>query len=172
MLKVGESVEIGLLREGKPRTVTAVLKEPAQVSDAESIHPALAGAELVEVSEDSAGGIRIRSVAPGSPAAQAGLLADDRIIAVNRVRVATLAELREAAKGQSSHAACSCAAAARSSCSRCAETYAPAANRLRLPARTAPPGLRSLAPELYALVRGSRPARPRGQRRAGPRASA
>ena len=102
MLRVGESVELGLLREGKPLTVTAVLREPAQVADAESIHPALAGAELVEVSEDSAGGIRIRTVAPGSPAAQAGLRADDRIIAVNRQRVATIAQLREAAKGQSS----------------------------------------------------------------------
>jgi Do/DeqQ family serine protease len=102
MLRVGESVELGLLREGKPLTVTAVLKEPAQVSDAESIHPALAGAELVEVSEDSAGGIRIRSVAANSPAAQAGLRADDRIIAVNRQRVATIAQLRDAAKGQSS----------------------------------------------------------------------
>ncbi len=102
MLRVGETVELGLLREGKPLSVTAVLKEPAQVSDAESIHPALAGAELVEVSEDSAGGIRIRSVAPSSPAAQAGLRADDRIIAVNRQRVATIAQLREAAKGQSS----------------------------------------------------------------------
>ena len=102
MLKVGESVEIGLLREGKPRTVTAVLREPAQISDASTIHPSLAGAELVEVSEDSAGGVRIRAVAPGSPAAQAGLLADDRIIAVNRVRVSTLAQLREAAKGQTS----------------------------------------------------------------------
>jgi serine protease Do/serine protease DegQ len=102
MLKVGESVQIGFLREGKPRTVTAVLKEPAQISDASSIHPALAGAELVEVSEDSAGGVRIRAVAPGSPAAQAGLLADDRIIAVNRARVSSLAELREAAKGQAS----------------------------------------------------------------------
>ena len=102
MLRVGETVQLGLLREGKPLTVTAVLKEPAQVSDAESIHPALAGAELVEVSEDSAGGIRIRSVAPSSPAAQAGLRADDRIIAVNRQRVATIAQLREAAKGQSS----------------------------------------------------------------------
>jgi serine protease DegQ len=102
MLKVGESVAIGLLREGKPKTVTAVLKEPVQVSNAESIHPALAGAELVEVAEDAAGGISIRSVAPGSPAAQAGLLADDRIIAVNRQRVSTLAQLREAAKGQAS----------------------------------------------------------------------
>ncbi len=102
MLKVGESVDIGMLREGKPKNVTAVLKEPAQISDASSIHPALAGADLVEVAEDPAGGIRIREVAPGSPAAQAGLLADDRIVAVNRQRVSTLAELREAAKDQAS----------------------------------------------------------------------
>jgi Do/DeqQ family serine protease len=102
LLKVGESVEIGLLRDGKPRTVTAVLKEPAQLANAESIHPALEGADLVEVAEDSTGGVRIRSVAPGSPAAQAGIMADDRIIAVNRTRVATLAQLKEAAKGQSS----------------------------------------------------------------------
>ncbi len=102
MLKVGETVEIGLLREGKARTVTAVLREAAQISDASSIHPALAGAELVEVSEDSAGGIRVREVAPGSPAAQSGLLADDRIIGVNRQRVSSLAELRAAAKDQTS----------------------------------------------------------------------
>ncbi len=102
LLKVGESIEISLLREGKPRTVTAVLKEPAQLPDAQSIHPALAGAELVEASEDSTGGVRVRSVAPGSPAAQAGLLADDRIIGVNRTRITTIAQLKEAAKGQAS----------------------------------------------------------------------
>ena len=102
MLKVGDSVEIGLLREGKPKTVTAVLREPAQLADASAIHPSLAGAELIEASEDSAGGVRVRNVEPGSPAAQAGLLADDRIIAVNRVRISTLAQLREAAKGQAS----------------------------------------------------------------------
>jgi serine protease Do/serine protease DegQ len=102
LLKVGESIEISLLREGKPRTVTAVLKEPAQMSDAQSIHPALEGAELVEASEDSTGGVRVRSVAPGSPAAQAGLLADDRIIGVNRTRIATIAQLKEAARGQAS----------------------------------------------------------------------
>jgi serine protease Do/serine protease DegQ len=102
LLKVGESIEISLMREGKPRTVTAVLKEPAQLPDAQSIHPALEGAELVEASEDSTGGVRVRSVAPGSPAAQAGLLADDRIIGVNRTRIATIAQLKEAAKGQAS----------------------------------------------------------------------
>ncbi|MBM4219702.1 MAG: Do family serine endopeptidase [Gammaproteobacteria bacterium] len=100
MLKVGDSIEVGLLREGKPRTVTAVLREAAQIADASAIHPALAGAELVEVSEDTAGGVRVREVAQGSPAAQAGLLADDRIVAVNRQRVNSLAELREAAKDQ------------------------------------------------------------------------
>ncbi len=102
MLKVGESVTLGILREGKPRTITAVLREPAQLADASEIHPSLAGAELVEAAEDSAGGVRIRDVQPGSPAAQAGLLADDRIIAVNRVRIASLTELRDAAKGQAS----------------------------------------------------------------------
>ncbi len=100
MLRVGDSIEVGFLREGKPKTVTAVLREPAQIPDASSIHPALAGAELVEMSEDSAGGLRVRNLQPGSPAAQAGLLADDRIIAVNRKRVNTIAELRETAKGQ------------------------------------------------------------------------
>ncbi len=102
MLKVGESVAIGLLRDGKPKAVTAVLKEPAQLADASEIHPALAGAELVEATEDAAGGgVRVRSVAPGSPAAQF-LLAEDRIITVNRTRIASLAQLREATKGQAS----------------------------------------------------------------------
>jgi Do/DeqQ family serine protease len=99
LLKVGESVAIGLLRDGKPRTLTAVLREPAQLADASAIHASLEGAELVEA-DDAEGGVRIRQVAPGSPAEQAGLLADDRIIAVNRVRITTLAQLREAAKGQ------------------------------------------------------------------------
>ncbi len=102
LLKVGESVEIGLLRDGRPKTVTAVLKEPAQLANAQSIHPSLEGADLVESAEDTTGGVRIRSVAPGSPAAQAGLQADDRIIAINRTRISTLAQLKEAAKGQTS----------------------------------------------------------------------
>ncbi len=102
LLKVGESVAISVLREGKPKSVTAVLREPAQLADASAIHPALAGAELVESPDDGGGGVRIRAVAPGSPAAQVGLLADDRIIEVNRSRIASLAQLREAAKGQTS----------------------------------------------------------------------
>jgi Do/DeqQ family serine protease len=102
LLKVGDSVAIGLLRDGRPMTLTAVLREPAQLADASAIHPALAGAELVEATEDAGGGVRVRTVQPGSPAAQVGLLPEDRIIAVNRARIASLLQLREAAKGQTS----------------------------------------------------------------------
>jgi len=102
LLKVGESVAIGLLREGKAKTVTAVLREPAQLPDASTIHASLAGAELVEATEDAGGGVRVRAVAPGSPAAQVGLLPEDRIIAVNRTRITSLLQLREATKGQTS----------------------------------------------------------------------
>lgn len=102
MLKAGDTVTLGLLREGKGRTVAAVLREPAQLQDASSIHPALAGAELVEDAENGGGGVRVRGVQSGSPASQVGLLPDDRIIAVNRVRIGSLMQLREAAKGQES----------------------------------------------------------------------
>jgi serine protease Do/serine protease DegQ len=101
MLKVGESIEIGLLRDGKPLTVTAVLKAPAQTQGV-AIHPALEGAEFVDSTEDSAGGVRVSQISPGSPAAQAGLQTDDRIIAVDRARVSTVAELTEATKGRTS----------------------------------------------------------------------
>ena len=102
LLKVGQSVDISLLRDGKPRQVTAVLREPAQLADATSIHPALAGADLVEAPEGTGGGVVVRAVQPGSPAAQSGLRPDDRIIAVNRTRIASLAQLRDAARDQAS----------------------------------------------------------------------
>ncbi len=102
MLKVGDSVDISLLRDGKPRRVTAVLREVAQLADATSIHPALTGADLVEAPEGSGGGVIVRGVRPGSPAEQAGFRADDRIVAVNRSRITSLAQLREVTKDQAS----------------------------------------------------------------------
>jgi len=102
MLKVGESVGVGLLRDGKPRNVTAVLREPAQLADASALHEALAGADLVDAPEGTGGGVVIRAVQPDSPAAQAGLRAEDRIVAVNRTRITNIAQLREVTKGQDS----------------------------------------------------------------------
>jgi S1-C subfamily serine protease len=102
MLKVGDSVEVSLLRDGKSRSLTAVLREPATLADAAAIHSALAGADLADVPEGSGGGVIVRSVQPGSPAEQSGLKADDRIVAVNRSRIASLAQLREVIKDQTS----------------------------------------------------------------------
>jgi Do/DeqQ family serine protease len=102
MLKVGDSVDISLLRDGKPRRLTAVLREVAQLADAGSVHSALAGADLADAPEGSGGGVIVRSVQPGSAAEQSGLRADDRIVAVNRSRISSLAQLREVTKDQTS----------------------------------------------------------------------
>ena len=48
LLRIGEKVEIGLIREGKPRRVTAVIgeRDGADGDGAAQIHPALEGAAL------------------------------------------------------------------------------------------------------------------------------
>jgi len=99
LLSVGDRVQISLLRDGKPRNVTAVVGERDETAEARAagLHPGLAGAELV----DGQGGVLIRSVADGSPAAQRGLRANDLIIGVGRSRIATVAELTQATQGAS-----------------------------------------------------------------------
>jgi serine protease DegQ len=62
-----------------------------------SIHKSFEGATLADAPD--AGGALVRSVEPGSAAAQAGLRADDVIVGANRGRVGNLRELRERAKG-------------------------------------------------------------------------
>jgi len=62
-----------------------------------SIHKSFEGAVLGDAPD--AGGALVRSVEPGSAAAQAGLRADDVIVGANRGRVSSVHELRERAKG-------------------------------------------------------------------------
>ena len=103
----GESVRVDLIRDGKRRQVTAKLSEVSSTAriGGEDIHPGLAGAELANhegKAEQFAGpGVRIESVEPGSPAAVAGLLANDIIVSVNRIRVRNVRELQQAAGQQS-----------------------------------------------------------------------
>ena len=111
LLRVGDKVEIGLLRDGQARRLTAVVADPdpaagaspaegAPKTDAKAIHRGLEGAALVDAPDNA--GVLLRSVESGSPAAAAGLRANDVITGANRARVASLKQLREAAKGAQS----------------------------------------------------------------------
>ena len=93
LLRIGEKVEIGLIRDGKPRRVTATIGERDMgTGGAASIHPALEGATLGNA--DNNGGVVIQSVAEGSPAAQNNLRPNDVILAVGRVRITNVEQLR------------------------------------------------------------------------------
>ena len=97
MLRVGDKVEVGLLRDGKPRAVTALIAERSDVQGGGGsvIHKNLEGAELLDA---PGGGVSVKSVQDGSPAALAGLRANDLIVGVGRTPIANLKAFRDAAK--------------------------------------------------------------------------
>jgi S1-C subfamily serine protease len=98
VLRIGDKVEIGLLREGKPRRVTAVIGDRTgpEADAASQIHPAFEGATFSNA--DGGAGVLVQSVAPASPAAQAGLRANDIILGVGRERITNIEQLRAAVK--------------------------------------------------------------------------
>jgi serine protease Do/serine protease DegQ len=101
MLRIGDKVEIGLLRDGKPRTVTAIIAErsDAETANAVDINKGLDGAELNDAADG--GGVLVKTIQEGSPAAQNGLRANDLIVGVGRTPVANTKALKEAVKGAS-----------------------------------------------------------------------
>lgn len=109
LLRVGERVEISLLRDGRPQRVAALIESPPEEAATPAtptgeppkpLHPGLAGAALADAPNGT--GALVRSVAPGSAAFAAGLRANDVIVGANRARVTNLAQLREAARDASS----------------------------------------------------------------------
>jgi Do/DeqQ family serine protease len=98
MLRIGDKVEIGLLRDGKPRKVTALIAERGdlETANAADIAKGLEGAELGDAPDG--GGVLVKTIQDGSPAAQNGLRANDLIVGVGRTPVTNTKTFKEAAK--------------------------------------------------------------------------
>jgi len=74
MARIGDTVELGIIREGKSRKVKAEIAERSELTaEASELHPALAGADLGDATSEQTpgGGVLVRSVEPGSPASTA-----------------------------------------------------------------------------------------------------
>ncbi|HEX7047899.1 MAG TPA: DegQ family serine endoprotease [Gammaproteobacteria bacterium] len=102
LLRVGEELDIELVRDGERLVVTTEIGEP-EVSTAAAVHPALEGATFTEIDEESplyeeVQGVMVGSVQRGSPASRAGgigLRPGDVITSVNRQPVESVEEFRE-----------------------------------------------------------------------------
>lgn len=99
LLRVGETVEIGVLRDGKPRKLTATVGSRSEFTTVAGIRESLSGAEFSDANGD---GVLVTSVAENSNAANSGLRRNDLIVAIGRTRIVNVKQLREAVKGGNS----------------------------------------------------------------------
>jgi serine protease Do/serine protease DegQ len=102
LLRIGASVSLGVVREGRRKTLVAMIAEPEERSvPGAELSPRLAGALLSEIEEGTRlfgriEGVLVAEVEPGSPAARAGLRPGDVIRSVNRQEVNSLADIKQA----------------------------------------------------------------------------
>jgi len=99
LLRIGDRVEIGILRNGKSRTLTATVED--QISErikGAKLSKRLAGAEFGEVREESSrgslSGIEVMSAT--GKAASSGLRKGDIILSVNKQRVKSIRDMKTA----------------------------------------------------------------------------
>ncbi|MBI3563486.1 MAG: DegQ family serine endoprotease [Gammaproteobacteria bacterium] len=102
LLRIGQKVELTIVRDGKRKNLEAQIEEPKHVkTTGKALNPHLQGATLGEISEDSPfygqiEGVMVLAVEHGSPAWRAGLRKNDVITSANRKNVHNLEELRDA----------------------------------------------------------------------------
>jgi Do/DeqQ family serine protease len=114
LMEIGKTVTMDVLREGKKRTVKAVIGQSPEAAaaasdgksedasgDTSKLHPSLEGAQFGDpASGEDERGVAVVDVKPGTPAWNMGLRPGDRIVEANRDRVQTLAQLTKAVKGR------------------------------------------------------------------------
>ncbi|MBA2815648.1 serine endoprotease DegP [Candidatus Pantoea persica] len=94
-LPIGTKLQLGLLRDGKPVSVTVELQQSTQDKvQSATIYTGIEGADLSNHS-GSEKGVRVDSVKPNSAAAHIGLKKGDVILGVNQQPVGNLGELRK-----------------------------------------------------------------------------
>ena len=108
LMPIGETVELRLIRNGKPFTAKAQIARPLEVSatGGESV-PHLAGASIANIQPDSPlhgkiYGIQVVRVETGSPAWQHGIRPGDIIIGVNRRKIRSVQEFLAVLKNSDS----------------------------------------------------------------------
>jgi len=102
LMRVGETVDLAVMRDGKPRHFTALVQNRAAGGGDDSgasggVHHAFEGADLADA---PGGGVLVRAIEAGSPASETQLRANDVITSANRQHVTNVKELRAAAKDQ------------------------------------------------------------------------
>ena len=105
LLRVGEKVQLDILREGKPRTVTvAVGKDSEQAAPGAAVNPKLQGATFAPTDESNVEGdirgVVVAKIDPRSPAARTGLRQGDVIIGVNRRPVNSMDDFAKLTAGK------------------------------------------------------------------------
>jgi len=101
--KVGDRIDLKVLRDGKPRVIGVVVgKNTEQAEAGAKLHPKLAGAVFAPVDENTAPegdarGVLVQRLVARSPAARIGLRQGDIIIGVNRQRVQGMKEFEKLA---------------------------------------------------------------------------
>ncbi|MDP3859290.1 MAG: DegQ family serine endoprotease [Stagnimonas sp.] len=106
LLRVGEKVQLDILREGKPRSISvAVGKDSEQAAPGSAVNPKLQGATFAPADESNveSGDIRgvvVAKIEPRSAAARTGLRQGDIIIGVNRRPVNSMEDFGKLTAGQ------------------------------------------------------------------------
>ena len=117
LLRVGEKIRLGIIRDGKEKTLSAAIRarenetvadageQQSDEADSAPLHPQLDGARFGDLTEDSplfgkVSGVVVLDIRQGSLAARSGLLPGDVVTSVKRRSGPTMAvrNLRELAR--------------------------------------------------------------------------